>query len=114
MRNATTREDLPIMLADVLEGTICSRLLGRFLPIAASDAEGSIPGTAPADGRWWIRGCEAHRLNNLLTLALSGTGWNWVDQEGHGYRVRQYVLFRASATLLGLWDVHYDPVLAST
>jgi hypothetical protein len=59
-------------------------------------------------GRWWIRTCEARRDGDRIELTLGGQGWTWVDRETSGFRVRQYLLFEAEASLGADVRVGYD------
>lgn len=87
-------------------GALCNELRGQFLPIAA---EGTwAPGTEPSAGRWHVRDCRVTFREGQIALRLSGEGWTWVERTQAGFRVQEYVGFRAEADLVGSIDRVYD------
>lgn len=103
--------EIRALVTEVLSPQLCPKLIGAFIGLPGeSNVRGPSAGTVPAVGRWWIRRCNARVINDRLELSLGGPGWNWVDRETSGFRVRQYVLFEADAQLSADVTVGYDPV----
>ncbi|MFO0626780.1 MAG: hypothetical protein U0325_14290 [Polyangiales bacterium] len=103
------QDEVRALLTEALTPQLCPRLLGSFLGLPGeSDLRGPASGTVASVGRWWIRSCDARVERGRLSLALGGSGWTWVDRESDGFRVRQYLLFDASASLGADVSVGYD------
>lgn len=97
------------LITEVLTPQLCPKLLGSFIGLPGEGtARGPAAGTLATTGRWWIRRCNARVANDRLELTMGGQGWNWVDREASGFRVRQYVLFEADAQLSADVAVGYD------
>lgn len=106
---AESQDEVRALLTEALTPQLCPRLLGSFLGLPGeSDLRGPASGTVSSVGRWWIRSCEARVDRGRLSLAIGGSGWTWVDRESDGFRVRQYLLFDASASLGADVSVGYD------
>lgn len=106
---AADQDEVRALLTEALTPQLCPRLLGSFLGLPGeSDLRGPAAGTVPSVGRWWIRSCEARVDHGRLSLRIGGSGWTWVDRESDGFRVRQYLLFDASAALETDVSVGYD------
>lgn len=103
------QDEVRALLTEALTPQLCPRLLGSFLGLPGeSDLRGPASGTVASVGRWWIRSCEARVDRGRLSLSIGGSGWTWVDRESDGFRVRQYLLFDASASLGADVSVGYD------
>lgn len=104
-------DEVRALVTEVLTPQLCPRLVGSFLGLPADGGPSSGPsaGTHPSAGRWWIRSCQAEVTDTRIALTLTGMGWTWVDRETQGFRVRQYLLFEADATLGADVSVGYDP-----
>ena len=101
--------DLRALVTEALTPQLCPKLLGSFLGLPGEgDAHGPAAGTMPSVGRWWIRRCDAHTVGDRLELSIAGSGWTWIDRESDGFRVRQYLLFDASASLGADVTLGYD------
>ncbi len=101
--------ELRAMVTEALTPQLCPKLLGSYLGLPGeSDARGPASGTVASVGRWWIRRCEARTVGDRLELSIGGSGWTWIDRETSGFRVRQYLLFDASASLGADVTVGYD------
>ena len=101
--------DLRALVTEALTPQLCPKLLGAFLGLPGEgDAHGPAAGTQASVGRWWIRHCEARTAGDRLELSIAGSGWTWIDRESDGFRVRQYLLFDASASLGADVTLGYD------
>lgn len=101
--------ELRAMVTEALTPQLCPKLIGSYLGLPGeSDARGPASGTVASVGRWWIRRCEARTVGERLELSIGGSGWTWIDRETSGFRVRQYLLFDASASLGADVTVGYD------
>lgn len=101
--------ELRAMVTEALTPQLCPKLIGSYLGLPGeSDAHGPASGTVASVGRWWIRRCEARTVGDRLELSIGGSGWTWIDRETSGFRVRQYLLFDASASLGADVTVGYD------
>ncbi|MBI5515168.1 MAG: hypothetical protein HY909_15435 [Deltaproteobacteria bacterium] len=106
---AATEDELTALVSEVLTPQLCPRLRGSWLGLPGEgDVRGPAAGTLPSVGRWWIRTCEARRQGDRIELTMGGQGWTWVDRESSGFRVRQYLLFDAEASLGADVRVGYD------
>ncbi len=103
-------EELRALVTDVIAPQLCPRLVGAFVGLPGDEtAEGAAAGELPSAGRWWVRQCEAAVVDGRLAFRIAGPGFTWVEQESHGFRVRQYVLFEAEASLTTELSLAYDP-----
>lgn len=103
------QEEVRALLTEALTPQLCPKLLGSFLGLPGeSSLRGPASGTVASVGRWWIRSCDARVDHGRLSLRIGGSGWTWVDRESDGFRVRQYLLFDASAALETDVSVGYD------
>ncbi len=101
--------ELRAMVTEALSPQLCPKLLGSFVGLPGeSDARGPAAGATASVGRWWIRRCEARTVGDRMELSIGGSGWTWIDREADGFRVRQYLLFDASASLGADVTVGYD------
>ncbi len=106
---ASGDEEVRALVTEALTPQLCPRLLGSFLGLPGEGtAEGPAAGTLPSAGRWWIRQCTARVVDGRMQLTLGGNGWLWVDRQSDGFRVRQYLLFDASASFGADVTVGYD------
>lgn len=97
------------LVTEALTPQMCPRLLGSFIGLPGEGtARGPAAGTLPSAGRWWIRTCTARVTGERLELSLGGPGWIWIDRETSGFRVRQYLLLEAQASLGADVSVGYD------
>jgi hypothetical protein len=100
------------LATDSLVTDLCPKVLDRFVGLPGwpgeENLQGAEAGRATSAGRWWIRQCQAVRDDDRLRLTLTGPGWMFLDRQETGFRVRQYVFFDATATLVGDVDVAYD------
>jgi len=101
--------ELRAMVTEALTPQLCPKLLGSYVGLPGeSDARGPASGATASVGRWWIRRCEARTVGDRMELSIGGSGWTWIDRETGGFRVRQYLLFDASASLGADVTVGYD------
>lgn len=101
--------ELRAMVTEALTPQLCPKLLGSYVGLPGeSDARGPAAGATASVGRWWIRRCEARTVGDRMELSIGGSGWTWIDREAGGFRVRQYLLFDASASLGADVTVGYD------
>jgi hypothetical protein len=101
--------ELRAMVTEALTPQLCPKLLGSYVGLPGeSDARGPAAGATASVGRWWIRRCEARTVGDRMELSIGGSGWTWIDRETGGFRVRQYLLFDASASLGADVTVGYD------
>ncbi len=104
-----TADELSELMAEVIAPRICERVVGSFIGLPGDEAhEGPAGGLDPAVGRWWIRQCQADVVDGRLSVAISGSGWTWLDRETMGFRVRQYLRFDAATTFAASLHVGYD------
>lgn len=107
--NASGDDEVRALVTQALTPQMCPRLLNSFIGLPGEGtATGPAAGTLPSAGRWWIRSCEAHVVEERLVLSMGGPGWTWIDRETSGFRVRQYLLFEAQAELGADVAVGYD------
>lgn len=107
----TTPSDPEIvaLVTEALTPQLCPKLQGSYLGLPGEGgATGTAAGRDPSWGRWWIRTCEARVQGDRIELHLGGNGWTWVDRQADGFRVRQYLLFDASASLSANVTVGFD------
>jgi hypothetical protein len=113
VRTAAGTEELRRLVLDVAGLRACEKLRGKFVGLsgAEGDAEltGAEQGLASVTGRWLLRDCVERREKDSLGLRIGGPGWQWVDREQKGFRIRQYVYFSATVDLKSALDVGYDP-----
>jgi hypothetical protein len=104
-----TPDEVSQLLAEVLAPRICEQVSGSFIGLPGDDVhEGAAAGLDPSVGRWWIRNCQADVSEGRIRIAISGSGWSWIDRESSGFRVRQYLRFDAAATFAASLHVGYD------
>lgn len=102
-------DEVTALLAQTLTPRLCPTVLGTFVGLPGEGtAEGPAAGALASAGRWWIRQCTATVVEGRVQLSLAGNGWLWVDRETQGFRVRQYLLFDASASFEAALSVGYD------
>lgn len=102
-------DDTSALLVDMVAPRICSQLAGSFVGLPGEGGHtGAESGIDPTVGRWWIRECTATVDGDRLSLAISGTGWTWVDRESMGFAVRQYLRFDSNAAFTARMEVGYD------
>ncbi len=106
-RGAVGDADLRLMLSDLAAAKACQLIQGQFRPLRAVDRPELVTGAI------WIRKCEVMHVGTKLTFVLSGSGWQWAEQEQHKaggtFAIRQYVKFGMTATLPGSVDLAYQP-----
>jgi hypothetical protein len=101
--------EISTLMADVVAPRICDQLRGTFIGLPGEGGHaGPESGLDPTVGRWWIRECTAHSHDGYLDLAISGTGWTWVDRESMGFRVQQYLRFDSNASFTARMEIGYD------
>jgi hypothetical protein len=106
---ASPDAELRAMVTEALTPQLCPKLLGSFVGLPGEgDARGPAAGATASVGRWWIRRCEARTVGDRMELSIGGSGWTWIDRETSGFRVRQYLLFDASASFGADVTVGYD------
>jgi hypothetical protein len=106
---ASTDTDVGTLLVDVITPRLCESLRGSFIGLPGEGGHsGPQSGLDPTAGRWWIRECTATEHDGMLDLAISGTGWTWVDRESMGFQVRQYLRFDANARFTASMEMAYD------
>jgi hypothetical protein len=102
-------EEISTLMADVVAPRICDQLRGTFIGLPGEGGHtGPDSGLDATVGRWWIRECTAHSHDGMLDLAISGTGWTWVDRESMGFRVQQYLRFESNASFTAHMEIGYD------
>src|SRR5450631_2255722 len=79
-------ETLQSLVIEAIHREACPKLRGEI--VALPDDDG-----ASTSGRWLLRDCETHVDGTTLSMHVAGHGWQYVDRESHGFRVRQYVYF---------------------
>jgi hypothetical protein len=106
-RGAVGDGDLRLMLSELAAAKACQMIQGQFRPLRAVDRPELVTGLI------WIRDCRATNVGSKITFVLSGSGWQWADQEQHKsggtFAIRQYVKFGMKATLPGAVDLAYQP-----
>jgi hypothetical protein len=101
--------EISTLMADVVAPRICDQLRGTFIGLPGEGGHtGPDSGLDATVGRWWIRECTAHSHDGFLDLAISGTGWTWVDRESMGFRVQQYLRFDSNASFTARMEIGYD------
>lgn len=101
--------EISMLMADVVAPRICDQLRGTFIGLPGEGGHtGPDSGLDATVGRWWIRECTAHSHDGFLDLAISGTGWTWVDRESMGFRVQQYLRFESNASFTARMEIGYD------
>ena len=109
-RTPATHADVAVLLADVAVQKLCPELTNLMVPLRDEvQPAGPASGEVPVLGRWWIQACVLQRHGVQISLNLAGVGWIWVDREESGFRVEQYVYFRARSTVVGVLDLAYEP-----
>lgn len=107
--NEPDDDELRAFVTDVIAPQLCPRLVGSFVGLPGEEtAEGAAAGALPSAGRWWVRQCEASVVDGRLSFRIAGPGFTWVAQESQGFRVRQYLLFEAEASLTTELSLAYD------
>jgi len=105
-RGAVGDGDLRVLLAELASARACELVRGQFRPLRALDRPDVVTGAL------WIRGCQITNVGTKVTFVLTGSGWQWADQQqqkaGGTFAIKQYVKFGMSATLPGALDVAYD------
>ncbi len=105
-RGAVGDGDLRVLLAEVASAKACELVRGQFRPLRATDRPDVVTGAL------WIRGCKITNVGTKVTFVLTGSGWQWADQEQHKaggtFAIQQYVKFGMTATIPGALDVAYD------
>jgi hypothetical protein len=80
---------LQALVVEAIHREACPKLRGQIVGLPDD-------GGASTSGRWLLRDCETHVDGTTLSMHVAGHGWQYVDRESHGFRVRQYVYFSAS------------------
>ena len=105
-RGAVGDGDLRVLLAELASAKACELMRGQFRPLRAIDRPDVVTGAL------WIRGCKITNAGTKVTFVLTGSGWQWADQQQHKaggtFAIKQYVKFGMSATIPGALDVAYD------
>jgi hypothetical protein len=106
-RGAVGNSDLRIMLTEIASAKACELVRGQFRPLRAPDRPDVVTGVM------WIRECKVSNVGTKVTVALSGSGWQWADQQQHkaggAFAIQQYVKFAMTATIPGTLDIAYAP-----
>jgi hypothetical protein len=106
-RGAVGDSDLRIMLTELASAKACQLIRGQFRPLRAPDRPELVTGVM------WIRECKVSNVGSKVTVALSGNGWQWADQQQHKaggtFVIQQYVKFAMTATIPGTLDIAYAP-----
>ena len=105
MRGAVGDGDLRIMLTELASAKACQLVRGQFRPLRAPDRPDVVTGIM------WIRECKVSSVGTKVTVALSGNGWQWAEQQQHkaggSFAIQQYVKFAMTATIPGTLDIAY-------
>jgi hypothetical protein len=96
-----TPDTLQSLVIEAIHREACPKLRGQI--VALPDDDG-----ATSSGRWLLRDCETHVDGTTLSMHVAGHGWQYVDRESHGFRVRQYVYFSASFDARAHAQLAYD------
>ena len=106
-RGAVGDSDLRTMLTEVASAKACALIRGQFRPLRAPDRPDVVTGIM------WIRECKMSNVGTKVTVALSGNGWQWADQQEHKaggeFAIQQYVKFAMTASIPGTLDIAYAP-----
>jgi hypothetical protein len=106
-RGAVGDSDLRVMLTELASAKACELVKGQFRPLRAPDRPDVVTGIM------WIRECKVSNIGTKVTVALSGNGWQWADQQQHkaggSFAIQQYVKFAMTATIPGTLDIAYAP-----
>jgi hypothetical protein len=106
-RGAVGDSDLRTMLTELASSKACQLIRGQFRPLRAPDRPELVTGVM------WIRECKVSNVGTKVTVALSGNGWQWAEQEQHKaggkFAIQQYVKFAMTATIPGTLDIAYAP-----
>jgi hypothetical protein len=106
-RGAVGDSDLRIMLTELASAKACELVKGQFRPLRAPDRPDVVTGIM------WIRECKMTNVGRNVTVALSGNGWQWAEQQQHkaggSFAIQQYVKFAMTATIPGTLDIAYAP-----
>jgi hypothetical protein len=106
-RGAVGDSDLRLMLTELASAKACELVRGQFRPLRAPDRPDVVTGIM------WIRACKVSNVGTKVTVALSGNGWQWADQQQHkaggSFAIQQYVKFAMTATIPGTLDIAYAP-----
>jgi hypothetical protein len=92
---------LQSIVIEAIHREACPKLRGEI--VALRDDDGG-----STSGRWLLRECETHIDGTTLSMHVAGHGWQYVDRESHGFRVRQYVYFSASFDARAHAQLAYD------
>jgi hypothetical protein len=99
--------DLRVMLTELASAKACELIRGQFRPLRAADRPDVVTGIL------WIRECKISNVGTQVTVALSGSGWQWAAQEQHKagatFAIQQYVKFGMTASMPGALDIAYAP-----
>jgi hypothetical protein len=106
-RGAVGDSDLRVMLTELASAKACELVRGQFRPLRAPDRPDVVTGIM------WIRQCKVSNVGTKVTVALSGNGWQWAEQQEHkaggSFAIQQYVKFAMTATIPGALDIAYAP-----
>jgi hypothetical protein len=106
-RGAVGDSDLRVMLTELASAKACELIRGQFRPLRAADRPDVVTGIL------WIRECKISNVGTQVTVALSGSGWQWAAQEQHKagatFAIQQYVKFGMTASIPGALDIAYAP-----
>ena len=95
------------MLTELASAKACQLIRGQFRPLRAPDRPDVVTGVM------WIRECKVSNVGSKVTVALSGNGWQWADQQQHkaggSFAIQQYVKFAMTAAIPGALDIAYAP-----
>jgi len=76
-RGAVGDSDLRVMLTELASAKACELVRGQFRPLRAPDRPDVVTGIM------WIRQCKVSNVGTKVTVALSGNGWQWAEQQEH-------------------------------
>ncbi len=105
LRDAVGDRDVRALVSDLLSGNACKLAANHF-----SGLKDKVRKTV-ITGQIWVRDCKVTSHDDEITIAVTGSGWQWAEKSqkkaGGTFAVRQYVKFDISAELTGKIDVAY-------